>query len=137
MVHFEGVGDVVVGKPENNFNEPVCQAIQDQFVSGITGHNASPYESRSENAVVAFQEFSIVGHQIVGAVGSVGHHHRNRFTGDVIQTQTDGHTESMPASVGNEPYLGIAGGQPIAQLRGFIGTSVVGHDDFEGDVLRL
>ena len=67
-IDFECIGHVVVSHPENSSNEPVGQAVQNQLVPGIVNRFATLGEPRTENAVVAFLQFAISGHQIVGVV---------------------------------------------------------------------
>src|SRR5438128_2095051 len=54
-IQFEGIGEVVEGDAEERLDEPVRQAVQDQFVDGIVTHLTAADESGAKDTIRPFQ----------------------------------------------------------------------------------
>ena len=63
-IEFEGIGEIVEGDAEERLDEPVRQAVQDQFVDRVVMHLAPTYEPRTKNAVRPFQQSTVTLHDI-------------------------------------------------------------------------
>jgi hypothetical protein len=129
---LEGVGHVVVGEPEQEPDQPVCQPVEQQLLPGVVDHSGPGDEARAERAVVALFDLAEVPHDVAGVVGRVGHHDAHDVAG--IGVEPRAHRESI-AGLGGVLDPAHAG-QLLVQAVEHRGRAVAGMIVDDDDLVR-
>src|SRR5262245_28576178 len=88
-IALERVRHVVVAHTEEHADEPVREPVHEELQARIVHHLASRNEARSEGALGAIPEHVVVAHEVIWAVGAVGHHDRDRVPPERVEPAAD------------------------------------------------
>ena len=98
-------------------------------------HGRAVDEARAEGALVALFEQALVGDEVLGAVGAVGHHDRHRVALEGFEAGTYGEAEAVAVGRGQAADLWMLGGDSRDHGRGVVGAGVVDDDHLVVDLL--
>lgn len=129
-IELKGVSKIIKRHAEKDLDEQIGQPIQQQLMRRVVNYFAPLDEARPKNTLKAFLEFPVAAYQVVWAVGSVCHHHRNSVTVSRSQAAGDSSSEAVKLILDHSDFRDFSV-QPSDDIKGLVLTTIIHNDNFE------